>query len=103
MDERNAIHRGRLEGQSLRAIARTLGRPVSAVSREVERTSSGVGYDALSAPYRAMGRRRLGRRKLAPGTSLWRPIVMNLYRGWSPEPIAGRRRAIHPEEAGQWG
>lgn len=102
MDERNAIHRGRLEGQSLRAIARTLGRPVSAVSREVERNGSGAGYDALSAQYRATERRRLGRRKLAPGTPLWRPVVMDLYRGWSPEPIAGRRRAMHPEEPNQW-
>jgi IS30 family transposase len=98
LEERNAIHRGRMEGQSLRAIARHLGRPVSTIAREVSRNGAKAAYDALSAQQRYRGRRRWGQRKLAPGTPLWEPVVMDLYRGWSPEQIAGRRRTMHPDE-----
>jgi IS30 family transposase len=32
---------------------------------------------------------------------LWAPVVMGLYRGWSPEQIAGRLRKMNPEDASQ--
>src|SRR5512137_469485 len=96
-DERDAIHRGRLHGHSPAAIAAALGRLRSTVSRELSRNAGGAGYDAPSA-HRDYRKRRQGRRKLAPGTPLWEPVVMDLCRGWSPEQIAGRRRAMHPEE-----
>lgn len=101
MDERNAIHRGRLEGRSLRAMARELGRSVSTISREVARHGARGGYDALAAQRGYHRRRRRGQRKWAPGTPLWTPVVMDLYRGWSPEQIAGRRKAMHPDEPTQ--
>jgi IS30 family transposase len=44
MDERNDIHRCSNEGLSLRAIARRLNRPTSAVTREVARNTV-VGGD----------------------------------------------------------
>ena len=96
-DERSAIHRGRSQGHSLRAIAAALGRPASTVSREVARNAGGAGYDPSSAQQGYRQRRR-GRRKLAPGTPLWEPVVMDLCRGWSPQQVAGRRRAMHPDE-----
>ena len=49
MDERNEIHRCSNEGLSLRAIARRLNRPASAVSREVARNTVGKSYDAARA------------------------------------------------------
>lgn len=101
-EERNAIHRRRLEGLSLRAIARELGRPASTVAREVARHLPGSSYDAVAAERGCRRRRRRGGRKLAPGTPLWNPVVMDLYRGWSPEQIAGRRKAAHPDEPAQW-
>jgi len=101
MDERITIHRGRLQGTSLRAIAKTLRRPVSTIAREVTRNGSCGAYDALSAQRGYGQRRRQGQRKLAPGTPLWNPVVMDLYRGWSPEQIAGRRRALYPDEPAQ--
>jgi len=97
-DERAAIHRGRLQGQSPAAIAKTLGRPRSTVTRELSRHAGGGDYDALSAQQGYARRRRRGHRKLAPGTPLWEPVVMDLCRGWSPEQIAGRRREMHPGE-----
>jgi IS30 family transposase len=101
MDERNTIHRRRLEGASLRAIARDLARPASTVAREIARNQPAASYDAVTAAGGYHRRRRRGHRKLAPETPLWRAVVMDLYRGWSPEQIAGRRRRMHPNEPAQ--
>jgi IS30 family transposase len=101
MEERNAIHRGRSEGRSLRAMARDLGRSASTISREWARNGASVAYDALSAQTGYRRRRRRGHHKLAPGTPLWRSVVMDLYRGWSPEQIAGRRKTMYPDEPTQ--
>lgn len=101
MEERDAIERGRLEGRSVRAIARDLGRPASTVSREVARHGAGGVYNADSAGRGYRRRRRRGHRKLAPEGTLWRAVVMDLYRGWSPEQIAGRQKAMHPDEPAQ--
>lgn len=99
--EREAIHQGRLEGLSLRAMSRKLGRSAGTVSREIRRNGSPSGYEAVTAERGYRRRRSCGRRKLAPGTALWNPVVMDLYRGWSPEQIAGRRRAMYPNEPAQ--
>lgn len=101
MDERNTIHRRRLEGASLRAIARDLARPASTVAREIARNEPATRYDAVAAGRRYDRHRSRGRRKLAPGTALWQGVVMDLYRGWSPEQIAGWRRRMHPDEPAQ--
>ena len=102
MDERNTIHRRRLEGASLRAIARDLARPASTVAREIARNQPPTtSYDAVTAAVGYHRRRRRGHRKLAPETPLWRAVVMDLYRGWSPEQIAGWRRRRHPQEPAQ--
>ncbi len=96
--ERDAIHRGRLQGQSPAAIAESLGRSRSTVLRELARNGGAAGYDAPSAQRRYQQGRRRGHRRLAPGTPLWEPAVMDLLRGWSPQQVAGRRKAVHPEE-----
>jgi IS30 family transposase len=101
MDERNTIHRRRLEGESLRAIARELDRSASTVAREIARNQPTPSYDAGAAARRYHRHRSRGRRKLAPGTALWHGVVMDLYRGWSPEQIAGWRRRMHPDEPAQ--
>ena len=101
MDERNTIHQRQLEGASLRAIARELERPASTVAREIARNQPATRYDAGEAERRYQRHRSRGRRKLAPGTALWQGVVMGLYRGWSPEQIAGWRRRMHPDEPAQ--
>ncbi len=55
--ERGAIHWGRLQGQSPAAIADSLGRPRSTVSRELARNGGAAGYDAPSAQRRYHQRR----------------------------------------------
>ena len=100
--ERAAIMIQAGEGQSARAIARSLGRHVSTVSRELARgRDDGGSYCATraAAAYR-QGRRRAGRpRKLVPGTWLhqWVQDRLCLFR-WSPEQIAGRLRRRYPEQ-----
>lgn len=96
--ERDAIHRGQLQGLLPAAIAKELGRPRSTVSRELRRNGGAAGYDAPAAQHRYRQGRRRGRRKLAPGTALWEPVVMGLLRGHSPEQIAGRHRLEHPDD-----
>lgn len=96
--ERDAIHRGRLEGLGPAAIAGSLGRPRSTVSRELRRNGGEGGYDAPSAQRHYQQGRRRGCRKLAPGTPLWEPVVMGLLRGHSPGQIAGRRKLEHPDD-----
>lgn len=56
VDERNEIHRCLNLGMSLRAIARGLDRPPSAVSREVRRNAVGRHYDAGRAQQAAQAR-----------------------------------------------
>ena len=59
--ERDFIHRHLNEGRSGRWIAAELGRPASAISREVARNRGETGgYDALDAGRAALGRRRRG-------------------------------------------
>lgn len=99
--ERDAIHRGRLQGLSPAAIAESLGRPRSTVSRELGRNGGPAGYDAPAAQRRYQRGRRRGGRKLAPGTALWGPVVMDLLRGHSPEQIAGRLKMEHPGDPGR--
>ncbi|NML29193.1 helix-turn-helix domain-containing protein, partial [Zoogloea dura] len=70
MDERNQIHRCSNEGLSLRAIARRLNRPTSAVSREVARNTIGKSYDAARAERAMLARRRRGTVKLKSGSVL---------------------------------
>jgi len=101
VDERNVIHRGRVEGKSFGSIARELNRPVSAVSREVARNTEGGSYDAIRAEVLRRRRRRQGTRKLAEGTALWHKVVRGLYSGWSPEQISGRLRKMHAEDRSQ--
>ena len=87
-------------GDSIRAIARLLGRDPSTVSREVERNRNPEFGDC--EPYRAQQKAadRLKRpkpRKAADGTPLWAEILAGLRRHWSPEQISGRLKAMFPD------
>jgi IS30 family transposase len=98
MDERNQIHRCSNEGLSLRAIARRLNRPPSAVSREVARNTTGKHYDAGGAHVAAIARRRRGTVKLKAGSPLLNRVRALLAGGWSPEQVAGRLRRMEPDD-----
>ena len=98
MDERNQIHRCSNEGLSLRAIARRLNRPTSAVSREVARNTVGKSYDAARAERATLARRRRGTIKLKSGSVLLNRVRALMAEGWSPEQVAGRLRRMNPDD-----
>lgn len=83
-------------GQSMRAIARTLGRAAATVSRELRRNSKSTkqwtgGYEPERAHHLARRRRRWdARHKLSRQPDLRNLVKDCLAMGWSPEQIAGR-------------
>lgn len=87
-------------GDSIRAIARLLGRDPGTVSREVERNRNpeSGGYEPYRAQQKAADRlKRPKPRKAAEGTRLWDEIAAGLRRHWSPERIANRLRLDFPD------
>jgi len=97
--EREEISRGIVAGQSIRAIARTLGRAPSTVSREVGRNGGAARYRAVEADKRAWDRgRRPKRCKLALNDRLARLVAAKLKMNWSPDQIAGWLKAEYPRD-----
>jgi len=98
--ERETISRGVAGGQSFRAIARSMNRAPSTVSREVSRNGGRGAYRAMEARNVAAVRRRRPKelRLAAPGRR--RELVISLLRmDWSPQQIAGWIRRHHPNDA----
>jgi IS30 family transposase len=84
--------------KSLREIARTLGRNVSVVAREIKanRTEDGC-YQAYWANARSVRRRKHSRTRARIADESIRDYVERKIRlGWSPEQIAGRLPIDHP-------
>lgn len=100
-EERAVIVVGLEQGLSRRAIARLLGRPASAVSREVLRNGRRDGYDAVHAAHLARKRRHKPRRKLKKNLELWQEVMEGLRKRWSPEQIAGTLKRMHPDDPEQ--
>lgn len=112
-EERGTIMALRVQGCSVRAVARVLGRASSTVTRELrrngERPAGGRplmgrprrvgGYDASRAGERARRLRCKPRvkRKLRRGTRLWRRVCGLLKRRWSPEQVASKLRDLYPD------
>ena len=97
--EREEISRGLVAQQSIREIARTLGRAPSTVSREVRRNGGYCRYRAVEADKCAWDRgRRPKRCKLALNWRLARMVAAKLKMNWSPEQIAGWLKAEYPRD-----
>jgi len=94
-EERETLSLGLAHGQSLRAMARILGRAPSTLSREVARnTIRGRPYRACTAQHP-----RRARKLLDPW--LWQHVTTQLTQGCSPEQIAGRLRRAYPADMGK--
>ena len=91
--EREEIARGLRVGESLRGIARAIGRAPSTVSREVAVLGGRFQYEALSAQRRAA---RLARRpklsKLVTHRKLRDDVEALLSQRWSPQQISAKLR-----------
>ena len=97
LGDREHISRGLAAGQSVRAMARALGRPPSTVSREIARNGGRAHYRATAAERAAW--RRAARPKpcrLAQTPALCALVALLLEAGWSPEQISGWLRTTYP-------
>jgi IS30 family transposase len=91
--ERRSIERQKKRGNSIREIARTLGRSASTIWDEVKRNSTKGIYDARKGDKKAVNRRKASKRqslKVIQDKSLRTYVEEKLTMGWSPEIIAGR-------------
>ena len=98
--DRETLSLGLTHGQSLRMMARVLGRAPSTVSRELARnTTRGHPYRACTAQTWAGARAcqpRRPRTLLDPW--LWQYVKSHVAEGCSPEQIAGRLRRAYPDD-----
>lgn len=97
--EREEISRALSQAESIRSVARRLGRAASTISREVARNGGVERYRAVRADSRAW---EAGRRpkpcKLAVEARLQRVVARRLRENWSPEQIAGWLAQEYPED-----
>jgi transposase, IS30 family len=99
--EREEIALARARGESMRCIARRLGRSAATVSRELRRNADrpAGGYRATTA--HALAWERAGRpkpAKLATNLALRGKVEEYLAQRYSPEQIAGRLRVEYPDD-----
>jgi len=103
--ERALIFSEHLRGSSQRQIARLLGRAPSTICRELSRGRAPGGVDgsycALRGQrvYEQRRARCRPRRKLVQGGETYRFVRHHLLKfRWSPEQIAAKLRAMHPDD-----
>jgi IS30 family transposase len=99
LQEREEISRGLGRKESLRGIARRLNRPVSTISREIERNGGSSRYRAVEAEASAHVRARRPKTcKLAQQARLQRCVAFKLSQNWSPEQISGWLEQRYPND-----
>jgi IS30 family transposase len=96
--EREEISRGVASGESLRSIAKRLGRAPSTVSREVAGNGGARRYRAVVADRAALKRaRRPKSAKLAVQSELCALVESKLELRWSPQQISGWLSETFPD------
>jgi IS30 family transposase len=99
LGEREEISRGLAGGESLRAIARRLGRAPSTISRDVAGNGGRRRYRACRADKAAVRRlRRPKSSKLASCPRLRRVVEAKLELRWSPQQISGWLVETFPDD-----
>ena len=97
--EREELSRGLARGDSVRAIARRLGRPPSTLSRELARHGGVDAYRAAAADAAAWANARRPKRcRLATNRRLRRVVERLLGRDWSPQQIAAGLLMRYPDD-----
>lgn len=86
------------QGEGLRAIARTLNRSPSTISRELARNRTGFNYRAVTAQSKAERRCYRKPRKLVVDGRLRHTVLSLLRKQWSPEQIGDHLSRVHPNE-----
>ncbi len=100
LENREEISGGLAASESLREIARRVGRSPSTICREVARNQGRDGYRAALAEQAALDRgRRPKACKLALSERLRAAVEADLKLDWSPRQISRRLRRAYPEDA----
>lgn len=88
------------QGSSVRAMARTLGRSASTISREIRRNSGAAVYASHTAQVCCAGRRQASRSmaKLDTRGVRWGVVVKFLEAKWSPQQIASTLKLVFPDD-----
>jgi len=99
LTEREEISRGTMAGLSARAIARSLRRAPSTVSREICRNGGRLAYRASEADTAAWDRAERPKRcKLAQNRVLACLVADKLRLQWSPVQVAGWLKRTYPHD-----
>jgi IS30 family transposase len=99
MTEREEISRGLVTGETVRSMARRLGRAASTISREIRRHGDREHYRASTADETAWCRaRRPKAGRLAQHRRLRQLVHQKLGADWSPQQIAGWLVTTFPTE-----
>jgi len=99
--EREEISRGLASGLGIRAIAASLERAPSTVSREARRPGTRDGYRAHAAAAgaaRAASSRRRGKTKLSRNPRLRKWVEAKVLLRWSPRQVAESLRVEYPDD-----
>jgi IS30 family transposase len=97
--EREEISRAVVAGQSIRAIAATLERAPSTISREIKRNGDRETYRASQADQAAWDRAHRPKTcKLVENSALAHIVAGKLQMRWSPEQIAGWLKHTYPDD-----
>ncbi len=95
--EREEISRALVRSESMRSIARRLGRAPSTISREIQRNGGRDDYRASQADQATWDRARRPKVcKLRENRPLARVVAEKLRMFWSPEQIAGWLKHTYP-------
>ncbi len=99
LSEREEISRAVATGESIRAIAASLGRAPSTVSREIRRNGGRRRYRASKADQAAWERARRPKAcRLVDNRALAHIVAGKLRSAWSPEQIAGWLKRRYPDD-----
>lgn len=101
LDERNQIQQQLNQGHGVRAIAQTLNRHQSTISREIRRGISRTQtqtYCASQTHHTSQQQRHRGHGKLSLDHPNGPTIRDYLDQGWSPQQITGRLKHMHPDQ-----
>ena len=102
LDEREEIRVGLERGNTFTAIAVSLGRAVSTVSREVNGNGGRGGYRARLAHQRAFEQSRRPKTPKLACDRLAAQVAEWLEEWWSPEEISARLRMEFPDDPMMW-
>lgn len=91
--DRLSIYHGLQKGESLRSVAKLIGRNPGTISREVVRNNTAKVYlpDTAGLQYKER-RKHCHQKSRLSDNQLRKYVLLKLEKGWSPEIIAGRLR-----------